>query len=108
MMFSEQWKNAFESRDRSALEELIDDDFKFVRHQSGSDILKEEMVNIWSKDGPRPERKKYRIVYENEDIFVSHQFIEFPSGDKESVIVVMLLKNGKLVRMETGATPMES
>jgi hypothetical protein len=39
---------------------------------------------------------------------VSHQFIDFPSGDKEAVMVVMLLNNGKVIRMETGATPMSS
>lgn len=106
MTFSERWKSAFERRDRAALADLIDDGFVFVRHQSGSDIGKDEMVRIWSADGPRPERRAYRIVYENADICVSHQFIDFPSGDTESVMVVMLLRDGRLVRMETGATPM--
>lgn len=105
MKFSEKWKTAFDLRDRDALTELIDDEFAFVRHLTGTSIAKPEMVNIWSADGPRPERRDYRIVYENEDILVTHQFIEFPSGDKESVLVVMLLKDGKLIRMETGATP---
>ena len=31
---------------------------------------------------------------------------DFPSGDKEAVLAVMSLKNGKGIRMETGATPM--
>ena len=106
MKFSEKWKRAFESRDRNALDDMIDDEFLYVRHQSGDSIAKEKMVNIWSSEGPRPERRDYRIVYENDDIVVSHQFMDFPSGDKESVLVVMLLRDGKLVRMETGATPM--
>lgn len=106
MGFAADWKRAFDHRDREALDLLIDDDFVYVRHQSGKDITKDEIVKIWSSDGPRPERRDYRVVYENEDIFVSHQFIDFPSGDKESVMVVMLLKDGKLIRMETGATPM--
>ena len=108
MKFSEKWKQAFETRDRNALEDLIDDGFAFVRHQSGDDVAKEEMLNIWSSKGARPERRNYRVIYENDDIVVSHQFMEFQSGDKEAVMVVMLLKNGKLVRMETGATPMPS
>jgi hypothetical protein len=106
--FGEKWLEAYESRDRDLLEDLIDDDFVYVRHQSGKNITKEEMLNIWSKDGPRPKRRNYRIIYENDDIAVSHQFIDFPSGDKEAVMVVMLLKNGKVIRMETGATPMPS
>ena len=108
MKSSEKWLKAYESRDRDALGNLIDDDFAYIRHQSGSDIDKEEMVNIWSKDGPRPERRNDRVIYENDDIAVSHQFIDFSSGDKEAVMVVMLLKNGKAIRMETGATPMPS
>lgn len=108
MKFSEKWQKAFDNRDRDAFEDIIDDDFAFVRHLSGSELFKEDILRIWTSDGPRPERKNYRIIYENDDIPVSHQFIHFPSGDRESVIVVMLLKNGRLIKMETGATPMSS
>ncbi len=108
MAFVENWLEAFNNRDRVALTELIDDEFVYVRHQSGNDITKEAMVNIWSKEGPRPERRDFRVVYENEDIAVTHQFMHFPSGDIEAVMMVMLLNDGKLIRMETGATPMPS
>ena len=108
MAFVENWLKAFNARDRDTLTQLIDDDFVYVRHQSGNDIAKEEMVNIWSKEGPRPERKNFRVIYENDDIAVTHQFMDFPSGAREAVMMVMLLKDGKLARMETGATPMDS
>ena len=108
MEFSEKWLKAYETRDRDAFADLIDDDFAYVRHQSGNEINKEKILNIWSSDGPRPERRNYRIVYENDEIMVSHSFMDFPSGDKESVMVVMLLRNGKAIRMETGATPLPS
>ena len=108
MSFVENWLNAFNARDKDALTELIDDDFVFVRHQSGSNIEKDEMVNIWSKEGPRPVRRDFRVVYENDDVAITHQFMDFPSGSTESVMMVMLLKDGKVFRMETGATPMSS
>ncbi|MGI9319642.1 MAG: hypothetical protein ACR2QW_20095 [bacterium] len=108
MKFSEKWQKAYDSRDRDAFGELIDVDFKYIRHLSGAEIAKEEMLDIWSSDGPRPERRNQRTIYENDDIVVSHQFIDFPSGDKEAVMVVILLKDGKAIRMETGATPMPS
>jgi len=108
MKFSDKWQAAFDNRDANAFNEIINDDFAFVRHLSGSALSKEDIIGIWTKEGPRPERRDYRIVYENEDILVSHQFIHFPNGSVESVIVVMLLKKGKLARMETGATPMPS
>jgi hypothetical protein len=106
MSFTEKWDRAFESRDRDALSELLDDDFVFVRHQSGKEMSKEEMLSMWTSDGPRVVHKNYRVIYENEDIVVTHRFIDFPSGDKEAVLGVMNLKNGKGIRMETGATTM--
>tara|TARA_B110000014_G_C19891271_1_gene461140 strand:+ start:98 stop:424 length:327 start_codon:yes stop_codon:yes gene_type:complete len=108
MSFTEKWDMAFDSRDRDALAELLYDDFVFVRHQSGKEISKEEMLNMWTSDGPRVVHNKYRVIYENDDIVVTHRFIDFPSGDKEAVLGVMNLKNGKGIRMETGATPMPS
>ena len=108
MSFTEKWDRAFKSRDRDALSELLDDDFVFVRHQSGTEMSKEEMLNMWTSDGPRVVHKNYRVIYENEDIVVTHRFIDFPSGDKEAVLGVLSLKNGKGIRMETGATPMPS
>ena len=43
-----------------------------------------------------------------DDILITHRFIDYPSGDKETVLGVMLLKNGKGIIMETGVTPMPS
>ena len=108
MSFTEKWDKALESRDRDALSELLDDEFVFVRHQSGTEMSKEEMLNMWTSDGPRPVHNNLRVIYENEDIVVTHRFIDFPSGDKEAVLGVLSLKNGKGIRMETGATPMPS
>ena len=105
MMFSERWLKAFEARDKEALAGMIDDDFEFVRHQSGKSLRKDDMVDIWSREGPRPVRRDFRIIYENDEVAVSHQFMDFPSGDQESLIMVMVLKDGKLTRMETGASP---
>jgi hypothetical protein len=108
MSFVEKWDKAFDARDRDALAALLDDEFVFVRHQSGKEIPKEDMLNMWTSDGPRVVLNNYRVIYENDDIVVTHRFIDFPSGDKEAVLGVINLKNGKGIRMETGATPMPS
>ena len=102
MSYTEKWDKAFDARDRDALAALLDDEFVFVRHQSGTEISKEDMLNMWTSDGPRVVFKNYRVIYENDDIVVTHRFIDFPSGDKEAVLGVMNLKNGKGIRMETG------
>ena len=31
-------------------------------------MTKEEMLNMWTYDGPKPDAKNLRIIYENEDI----------------------------------------
>jgi len=35
---------------------------------------------------------------------VTHNFMSYPDGTKEAVMVVMMLKDGKIIRSETGAT----
>ena len=97
-----------ESRNPDDLSDLLDEDFVFVRHQSGKEMSKEDVLNMWLSDCPRPEIEKRRVIYENEEIVVTHQFMTFPSGDKEALMGVLLLKNGKGLRMETGATPISS
>ena len=106
MSFSEKWDKAFDSKDRDALSELLDDKFVFVRHQSGNEISKEDMLNMLTSDGPGVTFKNYRVIYENDEIVVTHRFVDFQSGDKEAVLGVMTLKNGKGMKMETGVTPM--
>ena len=48
-----------------------------------------------------------RCLYENEEIMVEHSFMAFPDGTSEAVMVVNLLKDGKIIRTETGATPIK-
>ncbi len=64
MKFSEKWGKAYKSRDRDEIRALIHDKFVFIRHQSGKEISKEDMLNFWTSDGPRPEIRNYRIIYE--------------------------------------------
>ena len=50
--------------------------------------------------------EKHRCLYENDNIIVEHQKIGYESGDRECLILVHLLKDGLLLRTETGATPL--
>ena len=47
-----------------------------------------------------------RCVYENADILVQYAFISYPDDTKEAVMMVAMLKDGKIIRMETSATPL--
>ena len=46
-----------------------------------------------------------RCLYENDEIMVEHSFMTFPDGTSEAVLVVNFLQDGKIIRTETGATP---
>ena len=46
-----------------------------------------------------------RLIYENDEIIVSHSILDGPSG-RNAVLLVRSVKNGKFVRAETGSTPL--
>ena len=49
-----------------------------------------------------------RCLYENNEILVMHQMMNFPDGTSEAVMIVNNLKDGKIIRAETGATPIKN
>jgi hypothetical protein len=48
-----------------------------------------------------------RKIYENEDILVVHSINDYPDGTREAVLMALSLKDGKISRLETGATPLQ-
>lgn len=97
---------ALQSNDADAFVDLLHDDFEFVRHQSGTSMNKAEMAEMVGamsgEDGWSIENQ--RCVYENDDILVEHSFMSFPDGSREAVLTANTLKDGKIVRMESGAS----
>ena len=51
-------------------------------------------------------RDKTRIIYENNEIGIAHAFVTFDDGNVEAVMAVFKYKDGKIISLETGATPM--
>ena len=47
-----------------------------------------------------------RLVYENDDILVVHNFISYQDNTKEAVMIVSMINDGQIIHMETGATPL--
>ena len=102
-------QSVIENRDAQLFSDLLDDDFEFVRHQTGTSMDKSDM------EAMLPEMMKndvfktdsHRLIYENDDIMVEHYIMDFPDGTREAVIGVNSLRNGKITRLETGATPIE-
>ena len=106
-MLYPQIEKAMEDRNAEAWTELLHDDFEFVRHQSGSSMNKSQVIEMMrgfmASDAVQEHSR--RCVYENEDVLVIHSFMDFADNSSEAVLVVYTKKDGKLVRSETGATP---
>ena len=100
------WWDAANSKDRSKMAELLDDDFIFLRHKTDEEGRKGEFLN-YMLTGIRDKTtcENRRLIYENEEIIVSHLILDGPSG-RNAVMLVRSVKDGKIVRAETGSTPL--
>ena len=109
MSVFEKAHEAIKSNNAQMLSDLYDDDFEFIRHQTGTSMNKAEMSamipemmknNVFNTDS-------HRKIYENDALLVEHFVMNFPDGTKEAIIGVNTLRNGKILRLETGATPIK-
>ena len=62
------------------------------------------MVEAVSKGMMSP--AKYRILFENDEIGLHHSIVKFNDGNVEAVMAVYKYEDGKIISLETGATPM--
>ena len=96
-------------RDVNAYLELLHEDAIFVFHKSGSEFTKREWASM-VEDMLANEnfvQDSSRCIYENDDIMVTHDFMSYPDNTREAVMGVATLKEGKIIRMETGATSLD-
>ena len=104
MSILEKYSAAIKNKDQAAKNELLHDDFKFTMHKSGSVLTKGDVIK-WAMSGDI-KQDKTRIVYENDEVGVHHAFVTFDDGNVEAVMAVYKYKDGKMISLETGATPM--
>lgn len=85
---------------------LLHADFVAVFHKTGNRFSKTEWAQMVTGMLANDKfiQDSSRCVYENDDIMVQHSFMSYPDDTKEAVMLVAMLKDGKIVRMETGAT----
>ncbi len=100
------WWDAANSKDRAQMAELLDDSFIFIRHNTGEELNKDEFID-YLMTGIRDQVTAHgrRLIYENDQIIVSHSVLDGPMG-KNAVMLVRLVKDGKIIRQETGSTPL--
>ena len=104
MSILEKYSAAIKNKDVAAMNELLHDDFKFTMHKSGSVLTKGDVIK-WAMSGDI-NQDKVRVVYENDEVGVHHAFVTFDDGNVEAVMAVYKYQDGKMISLETGATPM--
>ena len=104
MSILEKYSAAIKNKDEATMNDLLHDDFIFTMHKSGNVLGKADVVK-WAMSGDI-NQDKVRVVYENDEVGVHHSFVTFDDGNVEAVMAVYKYDNGKIVSLETGATPM--
>ena len=104
MSILEKYSAAMANKDEAAMNELLHDDFKFTMHKSGNSLKKADVIK-WAMSGDI-NQDKTRVVYENDEIGIHHSIVTFNDGNVEAVMAVYKYKDGKIISLETGATPM--
>ena len=104
MSIIEKYSSAIKNKDESTMNDLLHDDFKFTMHKSGNTLSTGDMIK-WAMSGDIKQDKS-RVVYENDEVGIHHAFVTFDDGNVEAVMAVYKYKDGKIMSLETGATPM--
>ena len=104
MSIIEKYSAAIKNKDEATMNELLHDDFKFKMHKSGNVLVKADVIK-WAMSGDINLNKE-RVVYENDEIGIHHSFVTYDDGNVEAVMAVYKYKDGKIIALETGATPM--
>ena len=92
-------------KDLKAYNEVLSEDYVWVQHSTGKHIPRDELSK-WFMSNEAPKTDNQRIIYENDEIGVAHSFVTFKDGSRQAVMAVYIIKNGKIIRSETGATTM--
>ena len=100
------YNEAWEKGDVEALTEIIHDDFVFNPHVGGITMGKSDLLGFAGADGA-PMSENDRILFENDEVGVAHSIVHFSNDSaSEAVMSFMKFKDGKIISMETGATPL--
>ena len=97
--------DAAENKDLEKYNEVLSEDYYWLQHSTGKHIPREELSK-WFMSDDAPKSENQRIIYENDEIGVAHFFVSFKDGSRQAVLAVYIIKDGMIIRSETGATNM--
>ena len=109
MAIFEKMNAAIANKDTEAYLDLYGDDAVFVRHQTGTELDKAQFSDLirTMAASDKTVMGERRCIYENDDILIVHSVNDYPDGTREAVLMACTLKDGKIRRIETGATPLQ-
>ena len=98
--------NAFNNNDIDTYLNTLHDDFVFVSHQDGTTMNRSDATEFYSMAMTKDAFAMHdsRCLYENDDVMIEHLIMSYPDNTREAVLVFNELKDGKVIRTETGAT----
>jgi len=99
------YNEAWEKGDTEALDALVHEDFVFNPHVGGMTMGKSDIMQFAGSGHVTSEND--RILFENDEVGVAHSIVHFANdSDSEAVLSFMKFKDGQIISMETGATPL--
>ncbi len=99
------YNEAWATGNVEALAEILHDDFVFNPHVGGITMGKQDVLSFAGSNAPTSEND--RILFENNEVGVAHSIVHFSNGStSEAVLSFLRFKDGKILLMETGATPL--
>ena len=109
MKLHDKLEQTIANRDVDAYLDLLHEDFTVTFHKSGNSFSKEEWASMVTEMLANEKfiHESSRCVYENDDILIQHNFMSYPDDTREAVMLVAMLKEGKIVKLETGATSLD-
>ena len=99
-------ETARKNLDIEAYAATLHDDYEFISHMDGMVMNKEKAMEMFTflLNNDDFVTQESRCLYENDDVLVTHAIMGFPDGTREAVLAFHQLQDGKIIRMETGAT----
>ena len=109
MAIFDRMEAAVSDKDAEAYLALYADDAVFVRHQSGTSMTKAQHAEMIREMMPSHNMTmgSRRLISENDDLLVVHSITDFPDGTREAVLMACTISDGKINKVETGATPLQ-
>ena len=99
------YNEAWEKGDIEALNAIVHEEFVFNPHVGGHTMGKSDIMQFAGSGHVTSEND--RILFENEEVGVAHSIVHFANdSDSEAVLSFMRFKDGQIISMETGATPL--